>query len=62
MVVYKLVGRTNPTDWAEMPRFVDLGLFETRKGALEEMTRMEHTPDVWMDWKYFRIDEITLGA
>lgn len=58
MVVYKLVGRTNPFDWAQMAQDVDLGLFETREAAIKEMDRMQSLADYYMNWAYHHIVEV----
>ena len=60
MVIYKLVGRTNPTDWAERARDVDMGLYERRETAERDMERLRLHPDFYMDWDYIEIVEVTL--
>ena len=60
MVIYKLVGRTNPFDWATPSREVTLGLYEHRKTAEQDMDRMNAHPDFDMDWKWLRVDEVEL--
>lgn len=60
MVIYKLVGRTNPWDWATPSRDVDLGLYEHRETAEMDMERMNARPDFNTDWQYLKIVEVTL--
>lgn len=60
MVVYKLIGRTSPVDWATMPSDVELGLFRTEHAAQTEKEWREADPDFYMDWYSLRIEEVTL--
>lgn len=60
MVVYKLIGRTSPVDWATMSSDVELGLFRTEHAAQTEKEWREADPDFYMDWYSLRIEEVTL--
>jgi hypothetical protein len=60
MVVYKLIGRTAPFDWAAMPSDVELGLFRTEHAAQTEKEWREADPHFGMEWEELRIEEVTL--
>jgi len=56
MVVYKLIARTSPLDWASMPEDVELGFYKTLRGAKAAKAKMEASKDFYMDWKELFID------
>lgn len=60
MVIYKLIGRTNPFDWASSSKDVDLGLYRTAEAAAEAKRLWETKKDFSMDWKYIRIEPADL--
>ena len=60
MVVYKLVGRTSPLDWATMAEDVELGLFRTMHAAQSEKEWREADPHFGMEWDHLFIKEIEL--
>lgn len=60
MVVYKLIGRTAPLDWASMAEDVELGLYRTLEGAKAAKAKMEARKDFYMDWKELFINTADL--
>lgn len=60
MVIYKLIGRTSPMDWATMPKDVELGLFRTMHAALTEKEWREKDPSFHMDWDHLFVLEVEL--
>ena len=57
MVVYRLVGRTNPLDWASMAEDKTLGLFATKEGAERKANLLKSQKHWHMDWQYFTVVE-----
>jgi hypothetical protein len=57
MVVYKLVGRTAPLDWAAMAEDKTLGLYKTMAAAHRALDVIQARKDWRMDWSHFTIVE-----
>lgn len=61
MVIYKVVGFTNPVDWASMPEDKILGYYQSRFGAEDKVADMMREKDWKYDWSSFIIDEIEVN-
>jgi hypothetical protein len=57
MVVYKLVGRTAPVDWASMAEDKTLGLYKSMAAAHRALDKILANPHWRMDWGHFIIVE-----
>jgi hypothetical protein len=62
MVVYKLVGRTAPVDWATMAEDKTIGLYKSMAAAHRALDKILARKDWRMDWDHFTIvEEKVLG-
>ncbi len=57
MIVYKLVGRTSPLDWATMPKDKTLGLYKSMAAAQRAVDKIQSNPHWTMVWDHFTIVE-----
>jgi hypothetical protein len=57
MVVYRVVGRTAPWDWAASAEDVHMGTFLTRERAEEEIVKLKTSISWTMEYSDFTIVE-----
>jgi len=58
LTIYKVIGWTNPIDWASPTKACTLGYFQSRFGAEDKIADMKSEPDYGYDWSEFEIEEI----
>jgi hypothetical protein len=57
MIVYKLVGRTSPLDWAASAHDEVLGLYKTMAAAHRALDKIQADKNWRYDWSHFTIVE-----
>jgi hypothetical protein len=62
MLVYRVVGRTAPLDWASMAEDKDLGLFKTKKAAQSKIDKLYEDKYWPMDWAGFFIEKVKVSG
>lgn len=61
LIIYKVIGWTNPIDWASSSEASTLGHFQSRFGAEDLVANMKNEPDCGYHWSNFEIVEIEVA-
>jgi hypothetical protein len=59
MLIYKVMARTNPTDWAEMAKSVELAIVNSRSAGEIWINNFKSNNKHWrMDYQKFWLDSV----